>query len=426
MKVWLITCGEPTPDDSSDVRLYRTGMLANYLRDNGVEVTWWTSDFSHTLKRHRLGSTKVTECKNIKIVYLHGCGYVGHVSIRRIIDHVQVGLEFKREAKGHSKPDVIVAAYPTLELCYFAGKYARSQGIPMIVDVRDLWPDIFTEALPKTTRAIGGIAMIPYKKFGKCALAMAKSIVSITPECLQWAQRRVGKNRKARSMDKVIPFTYRMPNLNYERGAYNPEDLLKKYFPKRINGDNKKIFVASFFGVFSRQFDFMTIIEAAKALEATYPGQYLFILCGSGDQLDLVKHKASGLRNVCFTGWVNTYEIIDISRLSNVGLAPYRCSYSFLKSVPNKAIEYMALGMPIVTCLRGSLENLILRNGIGFIYQEGDSEGLSGLLCKINNEGTIGSLKYSDNCRALYASSYEESAVMGSYFDHIKKVIGDN
>ena len=45
----------------------------------------------------------------------------------------------------HLKPDIIVVSLPTIEFSYEACRYGEKNNVPVIVDVRDLWPDSFKQ-----------------------------------------------------------------------------------------------------------------------------------------------------------------------------------------------------------------------------------------------------------------------------------------
>ena len=51
MKIWLVQIGEPLPiDEKGKERLFRTGILAKMMAEQGHKVTWWATDYSHQKK----------------------------------------------------------------------------------------------------------------------------------------------------------------------------------------------------------------------------------------------------------------------------------------------------------------------------------------------------------------------------------------
>ena len=68
----------------------------------------------------------------------------------RILDNNLVAAKFKNLAsKEKILPDLILSSIPTSELSLEATKLGRKNNIPVILDIRDLWPDVFLDVLPK-------------------------------------------------------------------------------------------------------------------------------------------------------------------------------------------------------------------------------------------------------------------------------------
>ena len=159
MNVWLVTIGEPVPiREGSRDRLHRTGYFARFLADRGHEVAWWTSTFDHFRKRHWFDEDTTVELgTGLKARLLHGCGYRSNISLARFHDHRQIAKKFAHHARAAAAaPDIIVSALPTIELCLESVAYGRRRGVPVVLDMRDMWPDIFVDTVPGPARPFGG------------------------------------------------------------------------------------------------------------------------------------------------------------------------------------------------------------------------------------------------------------------------------
>ena len=153
--IWVVAVGEPVPVEAgASDRLHRAGYLAHFLAEHGHRVTWWTSTFDHFRRKHLFDadhSLAINDRLDIRL--LHGCGYRSNVSLARIRDHAQIARHFAAAARAEERrPDIIVAALPTIELCLEAARFGKEHGIPVIADMRNMWPDIFLEVLPKPFR----------------------------------------------------------------------------------------------------------------------------------------------------------------------------------------------------------------------------------------------------------------------------------
>src|SRR5258708_40355183 len=110
------------------------------------------------------------------------------------------------------RPGVSVAASPAIDLAAAAGRYGHEHGVPAIGDVRDLWPDIWAEAVPRFLRGPAHVGLAPYFLSSRRALASMTSITGITEEFVDWGARRAGRWR--RPTDQAFPFRYKLPELS--------------------------------------------------------------------------------------------------------------------------------------------------------------------------------------------------------------------
>src|SRR5687768_16760322 len=139
----MVTIGEPLPTDGESVRLLRCGILSDLLVRQGHEVLWWTSTFDHTQKRHRYSDdTGVTLHDGYRLQLLHGRGYPHNISWERLADHRTLARKFSKLAADEPRPDVVLCSFPTIELSREAIRYGERTGVPVILDVRDPWPDV--------------------------------------------------------------------------------------------------------------------------------------------------------------------------------------------------------------------------------------------------------------------------------------------
>jgi len=352
--------------------MLRTGMLAHFLAELGHHVVWWNSDFDHHTKRHRIGkNASIILAPRLTLRLLHGCGYRNHISIARLRDHRQIAAAFLDQASNLPVPSAIVAGYPTIELAIACQRFAGPRGIPWALDIRDLWPDIFVDLVPTPLRRLAQVALRPYNRSASHALANADALIAITEPYLNWGLAKAG--RKRRALDDVVPFGYPEMSLR-DTSGFTDDPMLAN-----LGLDPSRHLIIAFFGTFGRQFDIDTVIEAMKALQATKNGdadQVRFVLCGAGDNLDRFRHRAAGITQILFPGWLNGAQMRAIMANANLGLAPYFSNRNFIGNMPNKPIEYMSAGLPILTCLNGLLADTVRREKIGLVYRSGDPASL--------------------------------------------------
>src|SRR5260370_37236477 len=98
--------------------------------------------------------------------------------------------EFRRLTKTEQPPDVILAAYPPIELVAAASRYGHEHGVPTIGDVRGLWPDIWAEAVPRLLRGPAHVGLAPYFLAPRRSLAAMSSITGASEGFRDCSARR--------------------------------------------------------------------------------------------------------------------------------------------------------------------------------------------------------------------------------------------
>ena len=163
MRFWLITVGEPVPLPGGRERLLRTGVLGGHLARAGHDVTWWTSTVDHFRKRfHSVPGPVLSVQPRYEVRFLSGRLYHHNLSLARLRNHREIARAFRATAATVPQPDLIVCSLPPLELCVEAVHFGRERGIPVFLDVRDPWPDVFYQVLPVPLRRLGPLLFIPF------------------------------------------------------------------------------------------------------------------------------------------------------------------------------------------------------------------------------------------------------------------------
>ena len=412
LKVWIVTVGEPLPVDGEHVRLYRSGILCDRMVDEGHEVTWWTSSFDHTNRAQRdVDAAEIRLRPNQTIVLVPEPGYSRSVSLRRIASHALCARHFRRMAEAAPRPDVILVSFPTIELTRAAVAIGKKLGVPVVVDIRDLWPDIFARVLPRPLRSVAKLLLLPYDRMARKALREADAIVSITEGIRDCGLAKAG--RDAGPLDRDFPF-------GYVRRDLQPAELeaAEAFWRQRgITGDNWNV---CFFGAIGEQTRFEAVIAAARLMKDTLPA-VRFVLCGTGEKLPAYERMAQGLPNVDFPGWVDRNQITALMNMSKMGLTAYPSSEDFLLSIPNKPIEYMSAGLPVLSNIDGTLVGLIKKHGVGALYRSSEPSSIVDVIASlIDDPGTLQAMRTAS--AALFSREFDAATVYASYSRYLQKV----
>jgi glycosyltransferase involved in cell wall biosynthesis len=416
MIIWLIASGEPLPIGSNNNRLHRMGLLANELIRKGNEVVWWTSTVDHFSKKHIFkGNHTYNVNDKYSIELLHSTLYYKNISIKRVINHISISLKFWQVSKRRAKPAIIVSAFPTIEFCYAAIKYGEKNRVPVIVDARDMWPDILLHVVPQKFRIIGKMFLAPYFFLTKKIFRDATGIFGITSGFLEWALVYAGRN--ICDNDKVFPLAYPLivyPSIELDKSKTKWNSL----------GITERKFVLTFIGAIAEnKIDFDSVLNSAKEIEQMYNNKVLFVFCGMGDDLISLKEKSKNVTNIIFPGWINGPEIFSLLRISAIGLAPYRSRFDYVVSVPNKPIEYFSFGLPILSSLQGELKKMIEKEKVGYHYA--NSEELVNCIIKLKENKSVYD-DFSNNSLRLYHEKYNAELVYKNYADSIISIACKN
>ena len=128
-----------------------------------------------------------------------------------------------------------------------------------------------------------------------------------------------------------------------------------------ITQKNKVIFA----GNINNAYDFDSLILALlnPKLEKI---NFEVVICGEGDRKVELEEKLNHKKNIFFSNWIDYEKLLALKKLSIATLAPYRNTFDFQMSIPNKIIDSLFFGLPIITSLTGEVENLIKEYNVGY------------------------------------------------------------
>lgn len=397
MRIWLATVGEPLPVDAGGQRLLRTGQFAQWLADRGHEVVFFTGTMDHYARRLRSEATEVYEiAPNYRIVALAGRLYTRSVSLSRFRNHADVARSFTLAAPGMPPPDVVLSSYPTAELCRAILDYCEPRKIPVAIDIRDFWPDIFAELLPGPFKRLAPLIFAPMERAVRRTLARATALSGMTRSALGWAQAKA--RRSPNDKDFWFPFSYP-----------SQRDIT----PVPHQGVR-----LAFLGTLSHRSNIETIIDAMRLLENRGVEASLDI-CGTGQAEASLVARARGLSSVRFHGWVAASGIADIMARSDLGVLPY-IQPDFHMSLPNKFVEYLAGGLGVLSCTEGEVRQMIASRDCG-VWATSDPVAIADAVAGLT-PSRIAELK--DNARTVFADTFGQDAVFGKALGCLEHLAG--
>ena len=409
LKIWLIQHGEPLPVLPKATSL-RTARLSKELASRGHDVTYWCSSLWHHKKIVYCSENKEMKVDGYNLSILHAGAYKSNHSFDRYLHHRKMAKLFSEEARKREKPDIIVAGLPIHYCAYEAVRFGNENHIPVIVDIRDYWPDNLLMLFPKKLQWIGRLVLSKDFEVTRFAMTNATSIVSMMSHMLEWGIKKYAK-RNRNDDDRV--FFIGGDEFSNGRSIDAIQTL------PVLNGKINDRFVVNYIGGFSFLNHPLVIIEAAKYLNSIgQKDRILFVLAGNGDYYQRCVKSAKGLENVIFLGWLDPDGIIALNSISSVGVIPSMEEFSF----PNKAFSYLEGGLPILSSENGDLHSLLEQYEAGYYFDISDPIQLANRildLCRLDKESYK---KISENSKTLFRNHLRASEIYKQFADYVEDI----
>lgn len=247
------------------------------------------------------------------------------------------------------KHDVIIVTSPPL-FVGITGIIAKIiKKIPMVFEVRDLWPESAIDTGVLKNKYIIKLAYF----VEKLTYRFANKINVLTP-----AFKQALIDRKKIPQEKIIF----IPN-GADLDIFHPGPK-ENWVREKYGLQNK--FVVTYMGAHGVANHLHSLIDVAK--ECRDVKEIIFMLIGDGMQkkelMDRVKQE--GLENVLFIDSQPKHSIPDFCNASDVCTAVLKKVDTFKTVYPNKVFDYMSCGKPILLGIDGIARELIEESKSGY------------------------------------------------------------
>lgn len=413
LTVWVLQTGEPLHTDVGVVRAMRAMNLANSLVAAGHNVILWSSAFYHQEKMHRsLVPKSIRVSPQLQIRLVHSPGYKRNIGFGRLWDHFVLARNLKIELKKEqSSPDVAFVGYPPIETAAVIIRILVNRGVPCMLDLKDQWPSLFLDPLPNWFRPFGKFLLWPYFYYGKFAMQRATGLSSMANSFLHWGLDIA--ERKRNEFDGVFPLT--PPPVTIETEELQAACV---WWDNQNVAKDSSVFRVVFIGSHMSIFDFEPVRDAARSFfERGINCQ--FIICGDGGSSSEIRLLMANLPNVIFPGWIDRAQIEVLAARSHVALAPYRNIENFTKNLPNKIIDSISLGLPILSPLDGEVSKLLSENYVGLQYGVRQERSLAVCIDMLRNDVDLLKLM-SRNALELFRTKFSYEMVYDGLVRHLE------
>ena len=404
-RFWLINQFANTPDLPGHTRQYE---VAAGLVCLGWHVDVFASDFNLTqrkFRRLRFPSICASERPaGIRWTWLWVFPYRQNNWTRQLIMlsvciHLLLRLlpaALLGRLRGRA-PDLILASSPQLPAAFTCLWIARLSGIPFVLEVRDLWPQVLIDQGGKTpdspmVRLLGWMERQLYSN--------AHTVVVLA----QGAERYV-RERGAR------------------RTAWLPNGPDLQLFASQPLPPDQPTFTVLYAGAHGDANALENVIEAARLLEqCNSPVRFQFI--GDGPEKQALIQLAAGLKSVVFHDPVPKAEIPARMAQADAILLSLRDVPLFRYGVsPNKLYDAYAIGRPVITTVAGALNDEVKTHRLGVTAEPGDPRALADATLRLAQTPRLEREAMSERATELAHSIYSRQRINAEYNSLLLDVI---
>lgn len=353
----------PSEKDSSR---YRT--LAQLIAgDDRFDLEVVTSSFYHRTKQQRDRQACLAQ-QDFRVTLVDEPGYQKNISVQRLRSAKAFADNVLEYLKARKRPDLIYQVVPSLDVADVVSRYAQDEGIPLIIDIQDLWPEAFKMAID--IPVVSDIAFYPMLRKANRIYSRADSIVAVSDT---YVERGLSVNRQCKKGLSVYIGT----DMDLAKRKMQPHAVVKP--------DDE--FWVTYIGALGHSYDIELVIKALARLRDKGIENIVFHVMGEGVLMSRFEQCAKDMGvNAVFHG--HTEYGLMMARLAASDIAVNPIVGKSVASIINKVADYAAAGVPVVNTQNSpEYRRLLEEYRAGINCPPGDVEAVSeSILCLYEDE----------------------------------------
>ena len=308
--------------------------------------------------------------------------------------------------KTKGKYDVIVVTSPPLFVGITAVILSLFKRLPIVFEVRDLWPESAIDTGVLKNKLIIKLAYW----FENYIYKKAKLINVLTPAFKTKLIEKGVPEEKIIFIPNAADFTL--------AEQIQESDFNSEAFKKELGLDEK--FVITYVGAHGVANHLIQLVDAAEKLQDT---PVVFQLIGSGMKKQELQDEVQlrGLKNVIFRDAVPKAEVFKYILASDMGASVLKKVDTFKTIYSNKTFDYMSCKRTVFLAIDGVSRELVENANCGIYVEPENSDDietkLRGLLNDTNKLEEMGSNGY------LYAKKHFDRSILAKqYANHLQSI----
>ncbi|MCF2681351.1 glycosyltransferase family 4 protein [Faecalicatena contorta] len=352
MNIWIVNHYAIPPSMGGLVRHY---YFSKYLQKMGHNVKIFTSSKIHNtdinmIKDNALYREKMED--GVEYTFVRSKDYKGN-GLDRIFNMIDLPFKMWKTMKVFwkiQKPDVIYTSSPDLFVAFFALLFGKRYEIPVVVEIRDLWPE----------------SIVEYNGISK-----NNPIIQILYQLEKWIYTKADQliftmaGGKKYICDKKWENKVDLNKINHVNNGVDLQEFEENLKKHQIEDNDLKSdkFKIIYVGSIRKVNNLKALVDASKYIDKE---KVVILIYGNGTEREELEHickeeklciKFKGHIEKKYVPYVLSKANLNLINVSTAGLNQYGCSW-------NKLFEYMASGKPIL-CNTPTAYDLIIEKNVG-------------------------------------------------------------
>jgi glycosyltransferase involved in cell wall biosynthesis len=353
-----------TAEQAGGTRHYE---FARHCVENGHQVTVVTSDVDY-LTGKQIEGPRDERIDGIHIRRAHMISRIHQSFVWRIIAFLSFMFSSVAVALEADEIDIVMGTSPPLFQVASAWIVARIRRKPLLVEIRDLWPDFAIDmGVLKNPVLIWLARRLEYFLYGR-----ADHILVNSPAYRDYLLER------GLPADKISL----IPN-GVDPAMFDPAD--EGHEIRQEFGIEGK-FVAVYTGAIGPANDIPTLVRAAEHLRGD--DDFRLLIVGDGKARAEVERLIAekGLTNVILAGPRPKSQMKSVLGAADVCVATLLPIPMFAMTYPNKIFDYLAAGRPIVLGIDGVVREVVEGAAAGIFAPPGDDRAIAEAIARLKTD----------------------------------------
>lgn len=319
--------------------------------DISLEVI--TSRFYQRTKKRRDNVEELCKDLNYKVTFIDEPGYKKNISFQRVHTSKIFGKRVLSYLKTIKKPDVIYQVVPTLDVAFLVSGYANSYGIPLIIDIQDLWPEAFKMAL--NIPVISDLLFFPFMRKANIIYSRADEICAVSGT---YVKRALSVSRKCSEGHAVYI------GINLQKFDEFAQNAVKE------NCNQLKL---AYCGSMDTSYDLKTVVDALSIMN----NPPVLVAMGDGSlKKEFEDYAIQKNVKAIFPGYLPYPEMCK--KLCECDITINPIIGTSVASIINKHGDYAASGLPVINTQESDeYRQLVDSYYMGFNCKNGDAKDIA-------------------------------------------------